>query len=364
MQIKELLESLLFESATLTKGSARVMANKGLVADLAEMIRMDSEMYPNNFPAGFAKQAQKAPDQNLAEWFLEQLDRIEKAGYGGIVYSRDGVNSEWIVRRYIAGSHNWEDLEGTLNMNLLKWYTLKNRNLLDTNHADLWKFNSIRDVGRYMVRHYDQALKDLEEKLAAAAKKKASKAIKLVDNDDYKIYIVLNRAASCMYGMGSNWCTANSEYAGHFHNYAGQAMLFQLYPTEPEEVDKVGFGGKRIQGKERYQFSADAGYSFMDLADVRADSNMIRERFPYLFTDIANALTAKQGEIEQAMDALSKDPTLQSDDLKIKTYSIPKEIEKLAKFREEGHGSYFTNQVRPKLKKIDQEDPERSHPSA
>ena len=139
-KLKDLIEGLLLE-ATLTKGSQRVMANKDLVAGIADALRDDARTHPQNFPAGANRSFQKAPDEELARWFLEKLDDIEKEGYEGTVYSRDGVNSDWIARRYIAGSHNMEDLIGVLNMNLRDWYLLKNRDMLDPNHRDLPKFN-------------------------------------------------------------------------------------------------------------------------------------------------------------------------------------------------------------------------------
>jgi hypothetical protein len=128
MQFFSLIESLLMEAVALTKGSQRVMNDKNLVANLADSVRDDARSHPSAFPAGSSRTFQKAPDEQLAQWFLENIDKIEKEGYEGTVYSRDGVNSEWIVRRYIAGSHNWEDLTGVMNMNLRDWYLLKNRN--------------------------------------------------------------------------------------------------------------------------------------------------------------------------------------------------------------------------------------------
>lgn len=338
-----IVESFLTED--LTKGSQAVFANKNTVVKLADAIRDDAMFNPSSFPAGFAKSAQKAKDEDLAKWFLEQLDRIEAEGYQGRVYSRNGVNSVWIVQRYIAGSHNWEDIEGTLNMNLVKFYTLKNRNMLDANHQDIQQFKSIRELGQYMVYHYADKLKELEQQIANAEKKKTARAIKIVDNDDYIIYIILNRQASCMYGMGSNWCTANSSYAGHYHNYAGQAMLFQLYPKNAEDVKIHSTAGKEIEGKERYQFSADRAMSFMNLADQPMRAQVIREKFPYLYSDIATALTDNGDKIQDFIEQSKADPKInQNDDTKVKEYNIQDELKKLQKFIDSGH---FTNEKRP-----------------
>lgn len=350
-----LVETFLVEDA-LTKGSQQVIKNSNLVTNLADAVRDDAMAHPQNFPAGFSRAAMKKSDEDLARWFLEQLDRIEREGYGGAQYSRDGVNNLWIVNRYIAGSHNWEDIQGTMAMNLSKWYFLKNRNMLDQAHTNIPKFSSIRDIGQYMVYHYEEALRDLEEKLKAQALKKSVRAIKLVDNEDYKIYIIMNRAASVMYGLGSNWCTANSNYAGHYHSYAGKAMLFQLYPKQAEEVE-VSTAGKVFKGAERYQFDA-GGPNFMNLADRPANPAYIQEKYPYLYYDLSKALKEKKSEIEEYIKQSEQDTTLTTDDTKVKSYNLDDEIKKLEKFKTQG---YFTDKKRPPPKK---EEPEADQPPA
>ena len=349
--LQKLIEAFLCEATALTKGSQRVMNDKNLVMNLADAMRDD-----HTLPPDVKKIAKKAPDQQLAQWFLENIDNIERAGYEGTVYSREGVNSDWIVRRYIAGSHNWEDLTGVMNMNLRDWYLLKNRNQLDANHKDLPKFNSVRDVGYYMTTHYGPHLEKVRDAAKNAARNKMAKSIKLVDNDDYRIYTTLNRAAGCALGLGTQWCTANSNYGGHFHSYSKNAMLFQMFPyakeTEPKTVGlnfvniKDENGKNELNDKEKYQFDA-GGPNFMDITDRPANPRAIKERFPYLFTDLASALKANKEKMEQAFKELSDDPTLQGEDYKIKTYEIDEEIKKLHKFVDKG---YFTDKVRPKPK--------------
>ena len=355
--LKSLIETILNEAVALTKGSQRALNDKNLVLNLADAIRDDARSHPAAFPPGFNRTSQKAPDQQLAEWFLENIDKIEREGYDGIIYSRDGVNSEWIARRYIAGSHNWEDLTGVMNMNLCDWYLLKNRNMLDPNHKDLPKFNSVRDVGYYMTTHYKDKLEKLRDASKNAARNKMAKSIKLIDNDDYRVYTTLNRAAGCALGLGTQWCTANSASGMHYRSYSNRAMLFQLFPYVKEK-DKEGKltnvkdedGKKELDQNEKYQFDA-GGPNFMDVTDRPASAKVVSEKFPFLFTDLASALKEKKPQMEKAFADLSQDPTLQADDFKIKTYEIDDEIEKLHEFVDRG---YFTNQVRKKEKPADE----------
>jgi hypothetical protein len=312
-----------------------------MVQDLADTIRDDVMTHPAKFPAGFARQAKKMSDQDLAKWFLDELDKIEARGYEGYIYSRDGVNNEWITRRYIAGSHNWEDIEGTANMNLAKWYYLKNRNLLDVNHQDLWKFNSIRDIGSYMTKHYQEALLDYHKNLLSGMFKKGARAIKLIDNEDYRIFMILNRSAACSYGLGTNWCTANTESRTNYDYYSGASnpagphVLYQLYPKEPEQVNKERFG-RVFTGAERYQFDAGS-YSFMDIADDSIRGEIIQEKFPHLYYDMVTALRGKQAQLQEMIDKLKEDPEIKDNpDNMVKNFTINDELRKLAGFINSG----------------------------
>jgi hypothetical protein len=340
-----------------SKGSDRVLANKKMVQDLADTLRDDMMIHPAKFPAGFARQAKRMSDQDLAKWFLDKLDEIEARGYEGFIYSRDGVNNEWITRRYIAGSHNWEDIEGTANMNLAKWYYLKNRNLLDVNHQDLWKFNSIRDIGSYMAKHYQQALTDYHENLLRNKYKKNTRAIKLIDNEDYRVYMVLNRSGACSYGLGANWCTANTESRGNYDYYSGASnptgphVLYQVYPKDPDQVDKEKFG-RKFTGAERYQFDAGS-YSFMDIADDSVRGEIIQEKFPHLYYDVVTALKEKQVQLQEMIDQMKEDPTIKDDpDHAVKDYSIANEIRKLEGFLNAGRMKNV-----PRTQAIEQDQP-------
>lgn len=342
----DLVESMLFESA-LSKGGQQVIKNAEMVAGLAKRIRRDSRMNPQNFPAGFSAKAEKLPDQELAEWFLEQLDRIERAGYEGVQYSRDGANHQWIAAKYIIGAHNWEDITGTMSMNLGKFYFLKNRNMLDPAHTNIPAFKSIREIGEYMVHHYQQALVDYDEKMKAAARKKAVRAFLVVDNDDYKIYTTLNRVANVLMGQGTTWCTSSSSTDTHFHNYSKAGMLFQMFPYEPEEVELTRHDNRQIEGKERYQFDVgNYNYpNFMNIADQPPPKEYIREKYPYLYDDLVNGLRSKKAEIEEYIKTASEDPTLQTPDTKVKEYNVTEEINKLQKFVQAG---WMTTERRPK----------------
>ena len=360
--IQYLTEMFLTEATALTKGSQRVLADKKLVAGLADAMRDDARSHPQNFPPNSARTFQKALDEELAQWFLENIDKIEKEGYEDTIYSKDGVYSEWIVRRYIAGSHSWEDIIGVMNMNMRDWTLLKNRNMLDANHKDIPKFNSVRDLGKYLATHYHDKLEQIRDAAKNAAVNKIAKKAKIVDNEDYSIYTVFNWAAARALGLGTQWCTANSKDNHNYETYASRAMVFQVYPKNPEHVDREGkVLGKRTTGPEKYQF--DAGTPcFHDIADDPASKPEIIEKFPYIYSDLVKGLKQHKSQLEILMKEMSEDPQLAGNEAgKTKVYDIDDEIKKLKKLQNLG---YFTDQVRPKSGVSSAEEPAGDQPQA
>lgn len=359
----KLVNSFLIESVALTKGSQRVMNDKNLVASLAETVRDDARTNPGVFPPNSSRIFARQSDQEVAHWFLESLDKIEKQGYEGTVYSRDGVNSDWITRRYIAGSHNWEDIIGVMNMNLRDWYLLKNRNELDPRHKDLPKFNSVRDVGFYINSHYEDKLKAIRDASRRANESKMAKAPKLIDNEDYRVYVTLNQSANRALGLGTQWCTANSESNYNWNNYSSGGMLFQLLPYDKSvqgekklismDVKRAGTSAEPVKTNEKFQFDGGS-ICFNDNYDHRVSPpSKIQDRFPYLYTDLVSALKASKPQLEKMMAELKDDPSYQKDEFKIKQYNVDDEIKKLDNLK-----AFFTDKVRPKAKSIaDKQDP-------
>lgn len=328
-----------------SKGSAKILQNKNLVKSLADSIRADVDDNPNFFPRNAVNTFPRMQDAQLAEWFLGELDRMEQEGYEGTKLTSDGSINDWVVKKYISGAHTWEDLTGKLQQQLHNWVNLKKFGLLKPEHQNIPSFNGVLDLGKYMVGHYSNEMKELQNEIKKAALKKKAKSAVIVNNDDYKIYVTLNRAANQLTGANTTWCTTSSATDSHWNSYSNQAMLFQLFPKDAEFVSLEKEGRDHpIEGAERYQFGADSGYSFMDIADHRYPAEKVRERWPYLWDDLKSALQQQGGKLEGIMKALSEDPHMQDPDVKIKTYKIQTEINRLEKFKNRG---YFTDEVRP-----------------
>jgi hypothetical protein len=123
-------------------------------------------------------------------------------------------------------------------------------------------------------------------------------------------------------------------------------MLFQLFPKNPEQIDRAGrVLGRRTVGPEKYQFDAGSP-CFHDIADDPAPKDEIREKFPYLYTDLVKGLKQHSAQLETLMKEMSEDPSLSgSNEGKTKSYDINDEIKRLGRLKTLG---YFTDEVRPK----------------
>ena len=341
MLLRELFCRVLKES--FSKGSNSVLSRKPLVASVADALRDDAEMHPNAF-GGQSRVIRKMSDEAAVTWFLQQLDRMEQIGYEGTISTRDGVNNLWIATRYAEGKDSWEDISGKLQPTIHDYYLLKNRDMLDANHKDIMKFHSVRELSYYMSTHYANKIAELRDKAMLAARYKLKKTIKIVDNEDYQSYIILNRAAACALGLGTSWCTSMSHTDTHFHRYSSRAMLFNIFPKQPLEFKQADGRGRTIQGAEKYQF--DAGdLDFKNLADKQVDKQFIVKRFPYLYTDLVTSLSDNKDRIAEVIDQLSKDDMLNANtDSQIKVYNVDDEINKLHKFVNAG---YMTDDPRP-----------------
>jgi hypothetical protein len=336
MLLRELFSSttaktFLFEN--LSKGSANVLANKGLVANVAAALRDDFSV-----PTQLQIKFKKLPDEEVTTWFLEQLDRMERQGYEGIVFGRNGQFNMWIAQTYAAGNDIWEDIEGEMGQALRDFTILKNRNLLDPRHADVGKFKGIKALHRYMVQHYATALQDVRQTAAMAAFIKSARSVLIADTPEYKIYYLQNRPAAVAFGKGATFCTANSNSDYNFKSYSSAAPLLGLLPKVDPKPDTTGrLGGKTFQEKFQFDASKDPrSANFRDNLDHQVDPRIIKERFPYLWDDLSKGWMANAQEISQ--------PTEEEGIQKLQ-YDATKELQKL----KHNLSQYWTNEKRPEV---------------
>jgi hypothetical protein len=333
MLLRELFESRVNLLENLSKGSNNVLANKNLVAGIANGLRSDvSQTMPFQLQQKFNKMA----DLDVAKWFLEQLDRIERQGYEGVSIGRDGQFNMWIAQSYANGNDQWEDIEGEMGPALRDFNILKNRQMLDPRHSDIGKYKGVKSLHRYMVTHYGQALEDIRKTAALAAFTKSARSIGIADEPEYKLIMIQNRASAIAFGRGATFCTANSTSPHNFNAYSARAPLFGLVVKGEQKPDTSGqLGGKTFQ--EKYQFDASVSSqsaNFRDNLDHQVNPKIIREKFPYLWDDLSKGLLANRAEIETP----AEEPGIQK-----LPYDVQRELQKL----KDNLAPYWTDKKRP-----------------
>lgn len=332
---------LLEDGPPLTKGAKNILADKGLIAKIADQLKDDFTV-----PSADRKVFRKQSDEQIAEWFVRKLDAMERRGVGGVIYGRDGQFHLWAAINYGNGTDSWEDVEGIMPGSLRDFVILKNRNLLDARHSDIQKFKGVGVLSRYIMHHYNDELKDIRKDAELAYLMKGARSVKLADNEDYRLYLLQNRGAACAFGKGATWCTANSHTDYNWKRYSGQnpdtkgAAVIGLV-VKPEK--RAAHPDVKIE--EKYQFDAGEWGSFKDPGNRDVSPRLINEVFPYLLSDLIKGLQNNQMAIENPRGP--NDP----DNLELVPYDVAEEIEKL----KTKLSHYWTDQVRPVKKEKPEE---------
>ena len=149
MFLRELFESRTVLLESLSKGAMNVLANKNYVAGIAAGMRDDPSA---SLPYAMVAKFKKMSDEEVAKWFVEQLDRLERQGYEGIVYGRNGQYHMWVANNFAKGRDIWEDIEGEMGPALRDYTILKNRNMLSARHQDIQMYEGVKALHRYMVQ--------------------------------------------------------------------------------------------------------------------------------------------------------------------------------------------------------------------
>lgn len=321
-----------------TSGARNVLANKQLVSRIADHIRFDRTV-----PANIRRDRTKT-DLDLATWFVNELDRIEAAGVHGVVSVRDGKNHMWIAKCYANGNDLWEDITGEYPETIRDFMLLKNRNLLDPNHKEITQYNGVKNLHRYLVTHYSDMLEDLRKDAVLNAIIKNKRSTLIVDNPDYKIWLLQNRGAACAFGKGATFCTASSTDPGNWERYSRAGAIFGMVPSEQRSYTGTdAFGKPQKELPEKFQFDAPS-HQFKNPLDKQVSAEDIKERFPYLYTDLVAGLRAHKNEIENPKEETG---------IEKKVYDVDKEIEKLTT----NLAQYWTDKKRPAKKETPAEEP-------
>jgi hypothetical protein len=173
---------------------------------------------------------------------------------------------QWLTKVYANQGIKLEDIISRGNSALKMYHEFKVKKILPAEYRDIGRidFNGLESIAQNL---------DLRNALAAKEEQDAAKTVDkgeaetVFDNDQVRIIVPKNEAASCYYGQGTRWCTAGRDN-NMYDRYARDGDLYILLPKKPD------YEGEKYQ----LHFSSN---QFMDEGDNTVDSvvNLITKRF-------------------------------------------------------------------------------------
>lgn len=288
--------------------ASKVLKDPKMTKMLAIAFRHD-----NTLPkSAVAKLGPRPTDQEAVTLWSELVDKVlSDNAYGDL--SRDGKFDDWLLRQYINGIADYEDISGEGGDALGAWKALSTRGKLRPADQDFNKFKSIKQLQRIRNdRQYRQELERIKDQEHIEKMKREAKEVVILDNDRFRAIVPLNYG-SCYStdksgGYIPNFCTGSSSGAQWFGRYAPDGMIVNI--VDKENIDDVN-------GK--WQFHAATNQLVRGDQERRHDvpynDGRFAELFPGLMKEIIAGIKAKAEEIKSG-----------STDLVPGGYDVEKEI--------------------------------------
>jgi len=127
---------------------------------------------------------------------------------------------------------------------------------------------------------------------------------KVFENDQYVIMVPETNEASCYYGAGTKWCTAQSDTSSHFNNYKKSGELYYIIDkTKPtsDPTYKVALN-KKLSGEEDFWDAIDKMITDKNVIDSIVHDGLlmksIRDHFKGVHGERAAAAEKERAERE------------------------------------------------------------------
>ena len=159
--------------------------------------------------------------QKYANWLAGQ---INKEVFRSIKYVKDQLRGDMMVADYIDSVRASVERTGRELARMLPTYhKLAERNLIDKN------INKYDEYTDWSYETY-QAQKQFEEreKLKGMEAEAKQTIITLIDDPDYTLKRPDSMAASCILGMGAQWCIAATKSQNYFDQYTREGKGFYI----------------------------------------------------------------------------------------------------------------------------------------
>jgi hypothetical protein len=263
-----------------------------------------------------AKLGPRPTDEELATAWSDLLDNALRSSNHGDL-SRDGKFDDWLLRLYINGLADWEDISGEAVDALGVWSVLSVRGKLRPEDQDFNKFKNISRLDRIKNdRQYRIDLDRISKSAEIERIKKTKEEIVIISNERFHVIIPLNYGSCYVFnnadGYQGNFCTGSSQgLSTWFPKYSTGGIIVSIF-------DKTNQDSK--DGKWQLHASSSSLYN----ADQDDRNNTLKNdtRFAELFPGLMKQIVIG---IEQHADEIKK----RSEGIVTGGYDIAKEISKI-----------------------------------
>ncbi len=228
-------------------------------------------------------------------------DTLSQNDYGDL--SADSKFDEWLLRQYINGVADYEDINGEGGDALGVWKALSTRGLLKPADQDFNKFKSIKQLQRIRNdRDYRDKLARIKDAEKIEKLKREAKQINVIDDERFRVMVPFNFGSCYSNDRGEgyipNFCTSSSSGHDWFERYAPNGMIVNI--TDKANIDSV-------DGK--WQFHAATNQIVRGDQDRRHDRSYNDERFAQLFPGLMKkiiaAIQANSAEINEQSKSIT-----------------------------------------------------------
>jgi hypothetical protein len=139
----------------------------------------------------------------------------------------------WLVRLYAKDpTFKFEDVLSQVHPYLEKFYKLNMRKKIPSPRNDVNRYASFADFMGVMDEYPDPDQVELKDK---------GRAFTIYEDDNWRVIVPQDEAASCYYGQGTRWCTAATKANNMFDFYNSIAPILIAQPKNPN------YPGERYQ---------------------------------------------------------------------------------------------------------------------
>lgn len=267
----------------------------------------------HSVPANYRSSLGPKPDEKkVVELFGKVIDeKLRNSLWGDM--SSDSKLDDYIIRSYINGQVDFEDLTGELIDSLGTYKALSMRGLLKPEHQDFNRIPTLLALKKVLAK-YSSEIQRMRSEEKIKQMKKQKDEIVLIDDERFFVVIPLNYGSCYIFnnaeGINATFCTGSSS-TSWFDRYAKDGAMIMIFDKE----NPNSLAGKwQIHSATNQLNNANQTVRATNLGQAAFYKN-----FPGLLKRIAQAMDAKRDEIQEKSKAL----------VPPNGYDVSKEIERL-----------------------------------